>query len=43
MNPDKYAYDDDYQKPESRKREEDLHVRNIAVSGYRIPKKVLDK
>ena len=41
---DKYAYGDidDYDEFEDQ-RQEDLHIRNMAVGGYKVPSSVLKK
>ena len=40
-NLDKYGYDDGAGFP-TNKREEDLHIRNVAVGGFKIPSDVLE-
>ena len=44
-NEEKYAYEGNEQQVDHvvERRDEDLHVRNVAVGGYKVPKSVIDK
>ncbi len=44
-NEEKYAYEGNDQQVEHaiEKRDEELHLRNVAVGGYKVPKSVIDK
>ena len=44
-NDEKYAYEgnDQFIDPNEEQRNEDIHLRNVAVGGYKVPKSVIDK
>ena len=45
-NTEKYAYEDNPQYDGGhviQRREDDLHVRNVATGGYKVPRSVIEK